>query len=176
MTLLRFCSTVCFIMLVIIVQLTLASFTTVESSSLNSGQGKPLQRLNSEQDRIRQCFVDAANRYGVNPLLLWGIARVESNFNSRALNRNSNGTYDIGIMQINSNWIPVLKRHGLYDTRALWDPCYNIHVGAWVLKQCLSKFGNTWQAIGCYNASTRYKQIKYSQRVYQAIKPYLSQE
>jgi soluble lytic murein transglycosylase-like protein len=50
-----------------------------------------------------------AGMYKVHPDILRAITKVESNFNPRALNKNQNGTYDIGIMQINSSWIPVLE-------------------------------------------------------------------
>ncbi len=106
---------------------------------------------------INQCFKDAGALYGVHPNLLWAIAKVESGLNPMAINRNLNGTVDIGIMQINSSWIPVLKAYGLKDERYLWEPCYNIHVGAWVLAQCIKKFGYTWEAVGCYNATSKTK-------------------
>jgi soluble lytic murein transglycosylase-like protein len=48
------------------------------------------------------CFEDAGNKYGINPILLESIARVESNLNPKAINKNTNGTSDIGLMQINS--------------------------------------------------------------------------
>ena len=50
------------------------------------------------------CFEEAGSQYGISPQLLWSIAKTESNFNPRAINRNSNGTYDYGLMQINSSW------------------------------------------------------------------------
>lgn len=121
---------------------------------------------------ISQCFIDAGNRYNIHPNLLWAIAKVESGFNPYAINRNSNGTYDIGIMQINTSWIPVLKKYG-YNEKHLWNACYNIYVGAWVLAQCISKHGYTWEAVGCYNASSKVKRIRYSRKVYQTLKPYL---
>lgn len=125
---------------------------------------------------LNQCFIQAGQHYQVHPNLLWGIAKVESNFNPYAINKNSNGTYDIGIMQINSSWIPVLKTHGLKDERYLWDPCYNIQVGAWVLSQCIAKFGYTWEAVGCYNATSKVKRIRYSQKVWKELKPYIRTE
>jgi len=54
------------------------------------------------------CFEEAGNEYGVSPLLLWGIARHESGMNPAAVGRNGNGTYDYGLMQINSRWAKVL--------------------------------------------------------------------
>ncbi|GAB5045611.1 lytic transglycosylase domain-containing protein [Thermodesulfovibrio sp. TK110] len=128
----------------------------------------------SDHTDINQCFIDAGNRYGVHPNLLWAIAKVESRFNPYAINKNANGSYDIGIMQINSSWIPVLKAYGLTDPRHLWNPCYNIHVGAWVLSQCIKKFGYTWDAVGCYNASSKVKRVRYSQKVWKELQPYQS--
>jgi soluble lytic murein transglycosylase-like protein len=125
---------------------------------------------------INQCFKDAGALYGVHPNLLWAIAKVESGLNPMAINRNLNGTVDIGIMQINSSWIPVLKAYGLKDERYLWEPCYNIHVGAWVLAQCIKKFGYTWEAVGCYNATSKTKRVKYSQKVWKQLKPYVRGE
>lgn len=123
---------------------------------------------------LNQCFIQAGQYYQIHPNLLWGIARVESNFNPYAINKNSNGTYDIGIMQINSSWIPVLKSYGLKNSSWLWNPCYNIYVGAWVLNQCIQKLGYTWEAVGCYNAKSNYKRIKYSKKIYDVIKPYIN--
>jgi soluble lytic murein transglycosylase-like protein len=115
------------------------------------------------------CFEEAGRYYGVSPRLLWAIAKVESNFNPKALNRNKNGTYDIGLMQINSRWLPVLRRYGLYDDRLIWEPCYNTFVGAWVLRQCINKYGYNWRAVDCYNKGSRAKETsQYVWRVYKA--------
>lgn len=123
-------------------------------------------------ESLNQCFIQAGEYYQIHPHLLWGIAKVESNFNPYALNKNKNGTYDIGLMQINSSWIPVLKNYGLKNVSWLWDPCYNIYVGAWILSQCIQKLGYTWEAVGCYNATSSYKRVKYSKKIYEVIKPY----
>ncbi len=118
------------------------------------------------------CFEQAGAHYGINPLLLWAIAKVESGFNPYALNKNSNGTYDIGLMQINSSWISVLKKYGLLNSSQLWEPCYNTYVGAWVLAQCIKKYGYNWKAVGCYNASSEHKRNKYAWKVYKVIQTY----
>ena len=43
------------------------------------------------------CFEEAGAAYGISPLLLWSIAKHESNFNPYAVGHNSNGTYDYGL-------------------------------------------------------------------------------
>lgn len=113
-----------------------------------------------------ECFVSAGRYYGVDPYLLYSIAWVESRLNPRAINKNKNGTVDRGVMQINSLWDSYLKRHGV-DLRLVWDVCYNIHLGAMVLRHCIDRYGNTWRAVDCYNKGSRAKENSvYAWRVY----------
>lgn len=130
----------------------------------------PYVESSSKNNSISECFINAGHLYGINPNILWAIAKVESNFNPYAINKNLNKSYDIGIMQINSSWLPTLKKYGLKDERSLYDPCYNIHVGAWILKQCIERYGYNWTAIGCYNATSPVKRVKYSQKVWKHLK------
>ena len=116
---------------------------------------------------LTSCFISAGRTYDISPNLLWAIAKVESNFNHGAVNYNKNGSYDYGIMQINSCWYKDL---GHDRWMMLADPCYSIYVGAWILKQCISKHGYTWEAVGCYNASSKHKRNKYAWTVYRVLK------
>lgn len=59
--------------------------------------------------------------YGISPRLLWSISKGESNFNPLAVNHNTNGSYDFGLMQINSSWAPTLRKMGL-PWESLADP------------------------------------------------------
>lgn len=100
------------------------------------------------------CFQEAAARYPVSPQVLWAIAKHESNLNPAAINRNSNGTMDIGLMQINSIWLPQLSAYGYTAERLLTDACANVMAGAWILSQQVRRYGNTWDAIGRYHSAT----------------------
>jgi len=111
------------------------------------------------------CWQEAGQRYQVSPALLYAIARTESGLDPAALNRNRDGSTDIGLMQINSAWLAKLAQHGISE-RKLWEPCTNIHVGAWVLSQNIRKLGMTWEAVGAYNATTRTKRVRYAWKVY----------
>jgi soluble lytic murein transglycosylase-like protein len=112
------------------------------------------------------CWEDAAARYGVNPYLLYAIAKTESNLNPAAMNRNNkNGSYDIGLMQINSSWLPTLRKHGI-DEAQLMNACTSIHVGAWVLAENIRRLGNSWVAVGAYNARNPELRMKYAKKVY----------
>ena len=115
---------------------------------------------------ISFCFDEAGRTYGISPLLLRGIARVESNMKPEAVNRNSNGSIDLGLMQVNSFWLKTL---GTTSHELTSDPCYNVMAGAWILKGCLDRHGETWEAVGCYNATSRNKRVNYSWKIYREL-------
>ena len=119
------------------------------------------------------CFDEAGTMYGISPLLLRIISKGESNFNPVALNYNANGSYDFGLMQINSSWAPTLKKMGI-SWNTLADPCTNVKVGAWVLAQCVSDYGYTWPAVGCYNSRTPSKRDRYASRIARLIDKQIS--
>lgn len=96
------------------------------------------------------CWAQAAQRYGIARDLLVAIGRTESGLNPQAVGVNR-ASVDIGLMQINSAWLPRLQRFGI-QRADLFDACINIDVGAWILAQEVSRYGYTWQAVGAYNA------------------------
>lgn len=91
--------------------------------------------------------------------MLWGIAKHESNMNPVAINYNTDGSYDFGVMQINSSWAKTLGRER-WDSLA--DACTNVKTGAWILRQCIDEYGYNWKAIGCYNSRTPSKRDRYA--------------
>lgn len=121
---------------------------------------------------VRACWEEAGAAHGVNPWLLVAIARTESALDPAALNRNRDGSYDIGLMQINSRWLPVLRRHGIGEQQ-LYDPCVSVHVGAWVLAQNMRRLGNSWEAVGAYNARDPELRLRYARKVYRNLPPAL---
>jgi len=112
------------------------------------------------------CFQEAGQLYGINPLVLRSIAKVESNTQPDAVNGNSNGTFDVGLMQINTIWKTTL---GEERWRYLGDACYNTKTGAWILATCINKYGYNWKAIGCYNSQTPEKSESYAKRVFSQL-------
>lgn len=114
------------------------------------------------------CYEEAGAKYGISPTLLHAISQKESSFNPVAINYNTNGSYDFGLMQINSSWEPSLRKLGIpWDSLA--DPCTNVMVGAWVLSQCVRDYGYTWPAVGCYNSRTPSKRDRYAAKIARII-------
>ncbi|MEX3815683.1 lytic transglycosylase domain-containing protein [Paraburkholderia sp. BR13439] len=113
------------------------------------------------------CFDKAGAYQGVNPHVLRAVAWRESKGDATAINRNANGSIDVGQLQINSIHFPELASQGI-PHRALADPCVNIFVAAWLLKQKMVRYGNTWRAIGAYHSESPRERDSYARSI-QAI-------
>lgn len=113
------------------------------------------------------CFEEAGQEYQISPQLLESIARTESNLNQRAMNRNTNGSLDYGLMQINSYWV---RTFDLSSSDLMQDACYNAKVGAWILRQCMDRHGYNWEAVGCYNAANKAKGARYAWKVFSDLR------
>jgi hypothetical protein len=120
------------------------------------------------------CWDEAARSQNVSPDLLRAIAAQES---SCAVNvrhrRNANGSIDYGPLGINSSWLNDARFKRLnVGTDHLQDACASTYIAAWVLAACYQQFGVTWQAVGCYNAKSYSKQIKYANDIYLRLQRY----
>jgi len=95
------------------------------------------------------CFEQAGRTYDIPPELIEAIAYRESAFDSQAINHNDNGSFDYGVMQINSWWFDNIGRE---RWQALSDPCFNVMVGSWILRDCIDHYGYTWDCLSCYRS------------------------
>ena len=123
------------------------------------------------------CWDEAGARYNIDPVLLQAIAHVESGLNAKAYNRNNDGSYDIGLMQINNRHFSRLKPFGITEKRLIAEPCTSVMVGAWILAEFVQRVGYNWNAVGAYNAgngakrqAARDRYIKKVSQKYQALK------
>lgn len=122
------------------------------------------------------CIFSAAQTYSVPPSVILGILSVEGGRVGQAV-RNTNGTYDLGPMQINTIWIPELSRHwGVSQRVALKmvrdDACVNIGVGAWILRTKMNEAGSLYQGIAHYHSATPQHGHPYRQKVLAAMQKY----
>lgn len=123
--------------------------------------------LSHAQSTHDECFQKAGTKYQLDHRLLKAIGLTESSLRTNAHNvDNANKSEDFGIMQINSIWLPQLKKWGITKETLLTDACTNIHVGAWVLAQNVRRLGTTWNAVGAYNASSTHKRQGYVDKVW----------
>jgi len=113
------------------------------------------------------CWVDAGAKHGVPSELLYIIAKHESRLNPMAVGKkNSDGSVDLGIMQINSAELPRLAKLGITRSTLLHNPCVNIDVGAGILAEKIRINGWTWEAVGAYNAKSKHKRQAYVAKIW----------
>lgn len=99
------------------------------------------------------CIVSASNRYNLPPESLLSIAMVEGG-KIGTTSLNTNGTVDMGIMQVNSVWLKSASPLSAYVSVAslVHDVCTNVHAAAWILSNHVAKTGGDfWRAIGMYH-------------------------
>ena len=115
-------------------------------------------------------FVEAGKTYNIPPLLLKKIATIESGLNPKALGKNKNGTYDYGLMQINTIHLKKLyKQYGMTSAQ-LMDPKINIFIGASLLSNIISRHGFSFEAIGRYHSNTPEHKKKWSKKLITELK------
>lgn len=115
------------------------------------------------------CLLTAANLYQLDYPLLHAIYAVEGGVDG-AVSRNTNGTVDIGRMQINSLWLGVIaEQAGVSQATAYQklkhDACYNARFAAWILKTEQVRTGDYWQGVGHYHSRTPRLRDRYIKRV-----------
>lgn len=132
-----------------------------------SGQAQPLFASGPD------CIDQAARYHGVNDLVLRAIAYHESGMRSWAQRRNTNGSYDIGLMQINTVHLPELSRMGVAPAH-LHDACVSAFVGAWLYRRKIAVHQNTWTAVGAYHSETPELRSRYALAIHAIVQRWLS--
>ena len=80
--------------------------------------------------------------------LAFALAYAESNYKVTAVNRNTNGTIDRGLFQLNSGSFPTLSEAEFFD------PYTSAKHGMQHLRFCINKAGNEVAGLAMYNAGT----------------------
>jgi Transglycosylase SLT domain len=112
------------------------------------------------------CMAAAASFYHLPPRVLPAIQAVEGG-RPGLIQPNTNGTADLGLMQINSIWIEPLARFANMPPQAVAyrlvdDPCFNIAIMRAYLSEAQ---GNLMIAIGFYHSHTPGFGAIYQQKV-----------
>lgn len=118
---------------------------------------------------IAACMMMAAQTYDVPPALLVGIYKAEGGKVGQEVS-NTNGSYDLGPMQINTIWMPELAKKWGVDKKTAhqWvrdDACTNIGVAAWILRGHMDETRSLSQALQHYHSRTPKHGTRYKRRV-----------
>lgn len=138
--------------------ITLASFSDLAHSRAAS--------TSAEERQIAHCIRLAAGGRTWLEKTLWGLRDQEAGWIGAAVS-NSNGTQDLGPLQVNSWWIPrVAKLTTQPESHVrLWlryDPCFNAEVARWIFLSALAATSDYWAAVGVYHSPTSWRQRRYA--------------
>ena len=119
---------------------------------------------------LAACLLAAAHTYQVPPAVMIGIMQVEGGRVGQAVGPNTNGTYDLGPMQVNTRWLPELAKlwHVTPAMAKTWvrdDGCVNVNVAAWILKQKIANAGSLYVGIAHYHSATPGEGQRYASKV-----------
>ncbi len=115
----------------------------------------------------------AASLYNLPPRVLPSIQGVEGGGPS-VVHANADGSQDLGVMQVNTRWIPALVRYtgkpaAYVRARLLGPGCYNVVAAGWILRSYLDEAGgDMMRAIGFYHSHTPRFGEPYKQQVVRA--------
>jgi hypothetical protein len=118
-----------------------------------------------------QCVLEEAGRQSLELVKLLAVMKAEGG-RLGEYSRNSNGSYDIGPMQVNTIHLPELsKTYGIPEAAVskllAYNGCFNVAVGAWLLRMRTNESaGDFWYGIGRYHSTTRPDSNKYILRVH----------
>lgn len=140
---------------------------------LDAGYASPLPTATSEEAEVGRCIRNAARGQRWLEKTLWGLRDQEGGWIGAEI-QNSNGSHDLGPLQINSWWIPKLAE--LLDRPPaqirIWlrdDPCFNAEAARWIFASALSTTGDYWKSVGIYHSPKTLRQLRYAARVSQHL-------
>ena len=116
------------------------------------------------------CMALVAQVYALPPRVLPSIQLVEGGAPG-VVHLNRNGTADLGVMQVNTLWVPALERYTRLDAmevrrRLLDRPCFNIAAAGLILRTYLdAAHGDLMQAVGDYHSHTPVFNLDYRAKV-----------
>ncbi|MHA6766207.1 lytic transglycosylase domain-containing protein [Sphingobium ummariense] len=119
--------------------------------------------------RIGDCIRQASGGRAWLEKTLWGLRDQEAGWIGAEIS-NTNGTHDLGPLQVNSFWVPKLANavgRPPADVRAwlIRDPCFNVQAARWIFLKGLSVTRDYWKAVGVYHSPTAWRQRRYAAAV-----------
>ena len=122
-----------------------------------------------------ECIDRAALDQQVPREILYAIGVVEGG-KVGEIAHNVNGSYDIGVFQINSHWLGTLAEMYHTDRATVeyhlrWNGCFSAAMAAWVLrKKILDVGGDFWRGVGNYNSANPPHHDHYLGKVVQRVR------
>ncbi|WP_238538999.1 lytic transglycosylase domain-containing protein [Novosphingobium sp. AP12] len=123
--------------------------------------------------RLAQCIQQAAGGRAWLERTLWGLRDQEAGWIGAEI-ANTNGTHDLGPLQVNSSWVARLsslvgREPALVRKWLIHDPCFNVQAAKWIFLSGLRVTHDYWKAVGVYHSPTPERQLRYRKSVAQRL-------
>lgn len=138
----------------------------VPSASL---EARAAQRRTADEPIVATCIAKSAGGRDWLAKTLWGLRDQEGGWVGAEI-PNSDGSHDLGPLQVNSWWVSRLAavtgrpehhvRHWLKQ-----DACFNVEAARWIFLSGLAVTGDYWKAVGVYHSPTSWRQQRYTSSV-----------
>lgn len=114
------------------------------------------------------CAASAAAYYTVPVDLVHAVLQTEGGA-AGTVSRNTNGSRDLGPMQINSIHLRELASYGITESELIRNECLNIHVGTFLLRRAMDAEPDFWRGVGRYHSATPSLNEAYQKRVWRRL-------
>lgn len=130
------------------------------------GFALPSRSAANDAADVTRCIRQAARGQAWLEKTLWGLRDQEGGWVGAEI-QNSDGSYDLGPLQINSLWVPKLAGllHRPPAQVRIWlrdDPCFNAEAARWIFLSGLGPKRDYWRAVGIYHSPTKSRQRRYA--------------
>jgi len=122
--------------------------------------------IDTQEEIVNRCIIKSALYYDINPHLIKAVAKVEAG-KPGTISKNKNGTYDLGVMQLNTTNFKLLKKNfaQVELSDIIYSPCINIALGTWFLKKQIDNANDYWTGVGNYHSKTQKYHNRYLKKV-----------
>ena len=126
---------------------TLANASYIEKCLRNERPDRHCAQIQANMERWSQSITEAADKVGIDPLLLKAVVGIESHFNANAHSRSG----PVGLVQI----LPGTASKLGFSKEQLKNPELNLEAGATYLKIQEAQFHDNYLAVVAYNLGGR---------------------
>ncbi|QUT07163.1 lytic transglycosylase domain-containing protein [Sphingobium phenoxybenzoativorans] len=139
------------------------------SAALTSTPAVAKRAAPGEAAEIARCIRIAARGHSWLEKTLWGLREQEAGWIGAQI-ANTNGTHDLGPLQINTWWVPRVARlinRPEHQVRhwLRYDACFNAEAARWIFLSGLESTDDYWKAVGVYHSPTAWRQRTYAAKV-----------
>lgn len=121
-------------------------------------------------EEVRPAIEAAAKKYGIEAALIAAIIKQESGFRVDAVNHNTDGSSDYGLMQVNDRWWSGKFPDLFPPNNGYLDPMQAVDAGTYVFYEAYQQEdGNVEHALRRYNGGNRWALIDRTERYAKSV-------